>query len=364
MKKKLFFVINNLQRGGAERVLCILANEFYLQGFDVSIVCLNKAEPAYPISPQIKLINLLSARGKEHIFNRIKYAVFIYLRLIKLLIKEKPFCVLSFMTTANLWNGLACISTHIPFIISEHTTPNHTVNSFNYLLRKLTFMIYRQSKAVVVVSQGIADCMKENKSFRKLNNFKTVRNPINKFQPLAKHSVHHRKFIIAVGRLTYVKGFDQLIDAFSNIYTEDVDLLIVGGGSEYENLNNQIKALGISNRVILVGAKDNLQDYYSQAELLVLSSRNEGYPNVLIEAMSFGCPCIAMDCEFGPSEIIINEFNGILIERNNFKKLIVEIDYLLANNNLRQQIATNAKLINRTNSVKNIVSKWEDLILS
>ncbi len=364
MKQKLFFVINTLQRGGAERVLCILANEFDVQGFNVSIICLNNAQPAYQVSPRIKLINLLSTRSKEHIFNRIKYAVLIYFRLKKILSEEKPNCVLSFMTTANLWTGLACISSHIPFILSEHTTPNHTVNSFNYFLRKLTFYIYSQSKAVVVVSKGIADCIKENKSFKKLNNFKTVRNPINVFQSLSKQEVHHRKFIIAVGRLTYVKGFDLLIDAFININNKDVDLLIVGGGSEYNNLERQIQALGISNRVILVGPKDNLQDYYSQAQLLVLSSRNEGYPNVLIEAMSFGCPCIAMDCEFGPSEIITNKISGILVERNNFKKLIVEIDDLLTNDSLRLNIAENAKLINHTNSVENITSKWEMLILS
>ncbi|RZJ81558.1 MAG: glycosyltransferase family 4 protein [Flavobacterium sp.] len=364
MNKKLFFVINNMQRGGAERVLCILANEFDAQGFNVSIVCLNKAEPEYEISPRIKLINLLGARSKEHIFNRIKYATLIYFRLKKLLRKEKPNCVLSFMTTANLWTGLACISTRIPFIISEHTTPNHTVNSFNYFLRKLTFIIYRQSKAVVVVSQGIADCIKENKSFKKLNNFKTIRNPINVFQILTKEKVHRRKFIIAVGRLNYVKGFDLLIDAFSNINSEDVDLLIVGGGAEYQNLDKQIKALGIANRVILVGSKDNLQDYYSQAQLLVLSSRNEGYPNVLIEAMSFGCPCIAMDCEFGPSEIITDKINGILVEPNNYKKLVSEIDYLLTNHSLRNIISTNSKLINQTNSVANITSKWEQLIYS
>ncbi|RZJ90430.1 MAG: glycosyltransferase family 4 protein [Chryseobacterium sp.] len=364
MKKKIFFVINTLQRGGAERVSCILANEFDKQGFEVFVICMNQAFPAYEISPRVKLVSLLDIRGKEHIFNRAKYAWLIFSRLVQLLIKERPACVVSFMTTANLYSGLACILTGVPFIISEHTTPHHTVNSFNYLKRKLTFIIYRQSKAIVVVSKGIADCIKKNKSFKKLDNFITLRNPVNVFQSLTKNQIHHRKFIIAVGRLTHVKGFDQLIDAFSNIDNDSVDLLIVGGGEEYENLDRQIKSLEISDRVILVGAKDNLQDYYSQAELLVLSSRNEGYPNVLIEAMSFGCPCIAMDCEFGPSEIITNKINGILVEQNNFRKLMLEIDYLLVNDRFRDKISANAKLINRTNSVENITSEWKNLIFS
>ncbi|MGE8241669.1 MAG: glycosyltransferase, partial [Sphingobacterium sp.] len=108
MKNKLFFVINNLHSGGAERVLSILANEFSKQGLSVFVVCLNEAEPGYQISSHVKMINLLEKREKENIFNRIKYALLIFLRLSNLLIKEKPTCVISFMTTANLWTGLAC----------------------------------------------------------------------------------------------------------------------------------------------------------------------------------------------------------------------------------------------------------------
>ncbi|WP_422798263.1 glycosyltransferase [Sphingobacterium sp. HJSM2_6] len=363
MLNKLFFVINNLQIGGAERVLSILANEFSKQGFNVFIICLNKAEPEYQILPHVKIINLLDEREEENIFNRIKYALLIFLRLFKLVIKEKPTCVISFMTTANLWSGLICSLIKTPYIVSERTTPDHTINSYNFILKRISYILYKNSNAIVIPAKGIGDCIRNQKSFKRLNNFKIIRNPLNEFKSPSVNPVNTKKFILGVGRLSYIKGFDQLIEAYSKINADDVDLLIVGGGSEYENLSKQIEHLGIQQRVKLIGPKDNLQDYYNQAELFVLPSRNEGYPNTLIEAMSFGCACIAMDCEFGPSEIIENEANGILIEPNNICKLTSAMDNLLADESLRVRVASNAKLINQINSIEIILPKWRDLIL-
>lgn len=364
MIKKLFFVINNLKGGGAERVISILANEFDKKGFDVFMVCLNKAEPAFKISPSIKLVHLIASRSKENMINRIRYGALIYLRLLVLLIKERPHCVVSFMTAANLWAGLACSLTNISFVVSERTMPDRTINSFNYFLRKLSFRVYRKSKAIVVPAKGIADCIVAHRSYKDLNNFKVIRNPINAFPKPSGNSVNKRGFILGVGRLDYIKGFDLLIDAYSRIVTENIDLVIVGDGNEFLNLKNQIERLGLEDRVKLPGAKNNLQDYYQQAEIFVLPSRNEGYPNALIEAMSFGCPCVAVDCEFGPSEIIENKINGILVKKNNPAELSEALTELLANGILRKRISENAQLINQTNSMKNIANNWRDLILT
>ncbi|MEQ7799395.1 glycosyltransferase [Pedobacter sp. ASV1-7] len=364
MKGKLFFIINNLYSGGAERVLSTLANEFNRQGFNVFIVCLNEAESGYLISPEIKIRTLLKKRGKEHVINRFKYAFLIYFRLLRLLIKEKPRCVVSFMTTSNLWTGLVCNILSIPYIVSERTTPDNTINSFNYFLRKLTFLIYKRSKTVVLPAKGIEDCIKKNQTFKKLNNTQIIGNPINQFQSPSTDNVYNKKFILGVGRLAYIKGFDQLIAAYDKVESDDIDLIIIGEGSEHKNLVKQIEKLGLQNKVKLIGTKENLQDYYSQAELFVLPSRNEGSPNALIEAMSFGCACIAMDCEFGPSELIENEKNGILVEADNILKLASAIQNLLKDVELKNRIAENARLIQNTNSLKDVFLKWERLILS
>lgn len=364
MEKKLFFVINNLYSGGAERVVSTLANEFSRQGFNIFIVCLNQAELGYRISPEITLVTLLKKRAEENILNRLKYASLIYFRLFRLLMKERPLCAVSFMTTSNLWTGLACSLADVPYIVSERTTPDHTINSFNYFLRKLTYLIYNGSKNVVVPAKGIEERIKRNRTFKKLNNTQIIFNPINKFQAPSGIKVHHKKFILGVGRLSYVKGFDQLIAAYSMVYTGDVDLLIIGEGYERHNLITQIEKSGLQSRVKLPGVRANLQDYYSQAELFVLPSRNEGSPNALIEAMSFGCACIAMDCEFGPSELIQNGENGVLVEADHIGELGTAIQQLLADGDLRKRLGKNARLIHQSNSLEHVFQKWKNLVLS
>jgi glycosyltransferase involved in cell wall biosynthesis len=205
---------------------------------------------------------------------------------------------------------------------------------------------------------------RRNKLFSNLENFKTIHNPVNAFADATSDSVYPKKFILAVGRLDRQKGFDVLIDAFSKVRYLDVDLLISGQGDQKENLLRQILALGLMDRVKLVGFKDNLQDYYQQAELFVLSSRNEGYPNALVEAMSLGCPCISTDCEFGPSEIIRHGHNGLLVNPENADDLAQAILDVQTNIILKRRIAKNAQKINQTNSIDSISLKWEHLILS
>ena len=361
-KQTLVFVINTLQRGGAERVVSVLGNSLSQKSYKVMIVCMNEAEHAYQLSDSINVVQLVNRRKKESIARRFSYGFLTFYRLTKLLIKERPYCVISFMTSANLWTGLSCNLLRVPYIVSERTTPDHTINEFGFLFKWLSYFIYKKSKAIVIPSKGIEDCMKQNKTFQNLRNYKVIRNPINIFKISSNVKVHARKFILGVGRLSYEKGFDQLIMAYSNLETSDTDLLIVGGGAEKENLIALISRLNLKDRVHLVGPKTELLDYYQQAELFVLPSRNEGYPNALIEAMSNGCPCIAMNCEFGPSEIIQNGINGLLIENNNVHLLSKAIFKILVNPVFKQKIAKNAKLICQTNSLEVISNKWEDLI--
>ncbi|MET3114436.1 glycosyltransferase involved in cell wall biosynthesis [Pedobacter sp. CG_S7] len=362
-KATVVFVINSLQRGGAERVVSVLGNSLDQKTYKVIIVCMNEAEQAYQVSKTVTVVNLLHRTGKETIFNRVKYGLLTFFRLLKLLLKEKPYCAISFMTSANLWTGISCKLLNIQYIVSERTTPDHTINEFGFLLKWISYVIYRESKAIVIPSKGIEDCMKQTKVFQNLKNYKVIRNPINIFKISSNIKVHPKKFILGVGRLGYEKGFDQLILAFGSLKFYDIDLLIVGDGIEKQNLNELITKLNLQNRVYLVGAKNELLDYYKQAELFVLPSRNEGYPNALIEAMSNGCACVAMNCEFGPSEIIKNGVNGLLVENNNIHLLSKAIFKILINPIFKEKLSLNAKQICQTNSLDAISRKWEELIL-
>lgn len=363
-KRKLFFVINSLTSGGAERVVTNLANYFCQEGFPVTIVCLSYKEPVYAVDKEVNILYLTKGEKKEQLFYRLWYAMLTFFKLLKLMIKEKPGCVISFMTSANLWTGITCSLTRTPFIVSERTTPDNTINKFNFLLKSVCCFVYSKSKAIVVPAQAMEGCLKKNKSFQKLNNFQLIKNYVNVFEPAGMEQVHYKKFILGVGRLSYEKGFDQLVEAYSKIQTPEIDLIIAGDGNERDQLIKRITELGLTNQVRLIGAKENLQDYYLQAEMFVLPSRNEGYPNALIEAMSMGCPSIAMDCEFGPREIIENRRNGLLVEDKNIFMLAASMSEVLNDAAFKKRLSLGGKLIGKTNAQEVITSKWEELILS
>jgi glycosyltransferase involved in cell wall biosynthesis len=363
MGKSIFFVINTLQGGGAERVLSTLALDFHKRNLPVTIICLNYAESVYKLPDNLKIIYLVN-RNSNSILFRLYYALIVFYKLTYLLHSQKPSCVVSFMTTANLWAGLSSMLTKTKFIVSERTTPEHTINKQNSFLKKCSEIIYRNALAVVLPAKGIEDRLRKYNGFEDLTNCKIINNPVGHLGNLTGNRVHDRKFILGVGRLSYEKGFDQLIEAFADLNLRGIDLLIAGDGQEYAALQEQIKNLKIVKNVKLIGSKDNLQDYYDQAELFVLPSRNEGYPNALIEAMSLGCPCVAMDCEFGPSEIIRHQKNGLLVQDNNIKELTAAIYKILNNPILKNKLATNARQINTTNSLKNISSQWQKLIFN
>lgn len=361
-KRPIFFVIPSLMGGGAERVLISLANHFAEQKIETVLIALNDGISVYAINESVKVI-YLAKRKKNLAVHRVYYMIHIFYRLLSLLLKYRPICAVSFITSANLWTGITCSISGTPFIVSERTSPNRTINQFNYIINQLAAFLYKRSAAVVVSAQAVEDCIRENKAFKSLSNIKRITNAVPVFEPVSPAKVHDRKFILGVGRLAYVKGFDQLIRAFSEAKLDDIDLLITGDGEERANLICLVYNLGLSDRVIFAGAKTNLQDYYSQATMFVLPSRNEGYPNALVEAMSFGCPCIAMDCEFGPSEIINNEQNGLLVNKADISALSNAIIRLANDPALSHTLGNNAKNINQTNSSQKILKQWDGLIL-
>lgn len=360
--EKLLFAISSLHGGGAERVISNLANYYSAAGFSVSIVCLNASKPAYFLAEGIRVVSLISSKRRTGIFFRLWYAWLSFFRLRTFLKKEQPACAISFMTSANIWTGLACLSLKIPYLVSERITPDYTLNQFNPLLKWISFAVYKRAKAVVLPSKDMILGFSKRSPFKKLSNFEVIYNPINEFPIPTKDPVYPGRFILAAGRLSPQKGFDLLIAAFRRVEEKNVHLLISGEGEQRAMLEEQISTLGLSERIKLIGFRENMQDYYRQAELFILPSRNEGYPNALLEAMSMGAPCIATDCEYGPSEILENGKNGILIRTGNIYQMASAINMVLNDPILKAKIAFNAKRINETNSLANTSAKWLELI--
>jgi len=154
-----------------------------------------------------------------------------------------------------------------------------------------------------------------NSKIKCIPNFSTIN--------IKKQSSIDSNTIVAVGRLEYQKGFDLLLEAWKKISNRisPWNLLIVGSGSKYNELMEFIKKNNLEDTVTLQPATPNISMIYEQASILVMSSRFEGLPMVLIEAKMAGLPCISFNCPNGPNEVIRNNIDGYIIENGNINQL-------------------------------------------
>ena len=151
-------------------------------------------------------------------------------------------------------------------------------------------------------------------------------------------------YCIAVGRLVSLKQFDKLVASYSNsiLPQKNMHLVILGVGDEQEKIEKTILENKVSVFVHLLGFKSNVSDYISNAKFLVLSSKYEGFPMTVLEALSLGTPVISFDCESGPNEMIVNHENGILVENQNFTELTHKMNIFVEDDVLYQNCKSNA----------------------
>ena len=174
------------------------------------------------------------------------------------------------------------------------------------------------------------------------------------------------KSVISVGKLDAQKGYDMLVEAWAIVSEKhsDWNLDIFGQGEWEIKLNRRIEELGLVNTIRLRGLTANVQSEYIQSSIYVMSSRYEGLPMVLIEAMSCGLPVVSFDCEYGPSEIISNGIDGFLVESNNIEQLADKICVLIENDTLRKEMGKNALSSVKRFDKDNVMIRWVNLFES
>lgn len=348
---KILFVIHGLRSGGAERVLIMLANHLVTIGYQVSVLIFTIEEPFYDIHSSIKLIKIEHTSDKKVFFPKLKF-IFARVNLLRKIFKnENPDIVISFITMMNIYSIVAAKLARKKIIVSEHT--NYTVysKSISGFIRKL---VYPFANFVIVLT----NYDKEKYTYDK--NVHVIKNPLvlsNNYTNCVKE-----KIVLGVGTLIPLKGFDMLIKAFSKLEENEWKLVILGEGPEREVLHNLIDELGLKDKVSLPGITKDVERYYKKASIFVLSSRIEGFPGVLCEAMGYGCPSIAFDCLTGPREIIEDKVTGILVEPENIEKLSYEIQSLVDNRKYREMLSSNSKKILDELDIKIIIKKWIKVI--
>ncbi|MGM9876389.1 MAG: glycosyltransferase [Bacilli bacterium] len=179
-----------------------------------------------------------------------------------------------------------------------------------------------------------------------------------------KVSKLNNKNIITVSRLDYGKRNDDIIRAFSKLKEKDWKLYIVGDGKEYNNLTKLVKELKLEDRVILTGYKnkEKIEEYMLKSSLFLMASETEGLPMVLLEAMSYGIPCIAYETASGVNDIIDNDKNGYVIKNRDEVEYVEKIEKVITNQKLRDKLGKNAKEKVNEFSKEKIVNIWKKVL--
>jgi glycosyltransferase involved in cell wall biosynthesis len=373
LKRKVLIFIGSLTSGGAERVTVSLSK--YLSGkknYSVVVVTLNEKESDfYSLDKTVKRISMDMSgetKGMEKFLRNIQ-RVLAFRTIVK---EEKPDIVVGMITRQAVMSVLACIHLPVKVITSERNYPakrkNHTMWE---LLRK---WVYRYADLHVVQTKKIADWLRiytKSKDIRVIPNSATW--PLPEYSPAlnpANFLKAEDKIILAVGSLKVQKGFDLLIKAVSGFLHEypEWKVVILGGkvdkqeskaGSEIRNqLQKMITDNDLEEQIIMPGRAGNIGAWYQRADIFVLSSRFEGFPNVLLEAMASGVSCVSFDCDTGPRDLIKHEENGLLVTPSDTEELQISIQRLMKDPDLRRNLSENAVKIRQTFSEEVILGKW------
>jgi glycosyltransferase involved in cell wall biosynthesis len=365
---RIVFVIYSLGGGGAERATTNLASIFAGEGCDVSIVTLSPlVSDAYPLHVSVKRLNLgkagMSEGGEALAGLRANFERLIALR--RTVVELDPDLVIGMMSTANVLAAIASIGLRCAVIGSERTHPSQRpLSSVWSLARRIS---YRLLDALVVLTADTAEWASRHTWARRI-----VVIPNQVVWPVPATAGGQfpdawvrpdRMLLLAVGRLEVEKGFDLLLEAFSKIAASQPlwDLAIVGEGSCRAALSEQALRLRVADRVLMPGRAGDIAAWYRSASLFVLSSRIEGFPNVLVEAMAYGLPSISFDCLTGPSDIIRDGVNGTLVNPGDIEGLAQEMSLLMSDEGARQRLAQDAELVRERFAPEQIMPLWNSL---
>ena len=323
-QKHIAFFIPSLGGGGAERMLLNLANEFARRGLCVDLVLVRKEGPYLDkVGEGVNIVDLGARR-----------VLFSLVPLIKYLRRERPRALIASMEHANiiaiLAKFLARAKTKV--IIRVANTLSISLQESKGYRQPLrlygTILFSRFADKIVAVSKGVADDFAKTVRIPR-ETIKVIYNPTVTKEMLrqsTKHRVQNTNktqsreqkkqtyTVLGIGRLHPQKDFGTLIRAFAKVReNRNAKLIILGEGEKRKELEELVKELDLREDIELPGFVDNPYVYMARADVFVLSSRWEGLPNTLIEAMACGTPVVSTDCPSGPAEILENGKYGKLV---------------------------------------------------
>ena len=356
---KVFLYIDSMQKGGAQRVMSVIADYLIENNFEVVLV--NDITPVtgiseYNINRNVKRIFLdNNSTGKDFVLKNLRRVM----KLRQAIVSEKPDSILSFLGPPNIRMLLATIGLDIRKVVSVRNDPYREYGTgFKRFLSKLVFLladftVFQTNDAAAYFSGYV-----RKKSM-------VIPNPVaDEFYQVAWTG--KGKNIVAVGRVQPQKNYHLLIRAFATISDKfaDTDFDIYGEGYLKEELKKLCNELGISNRVHFQGMVSNVPEVLSNSKLFVMSSDYEGMPNALMEAMAVGVPIISTDCPCGgPKELTESGKYGVLVPCRDEKKLASALSEMLSSDEMLNNYHKLAKQKASEYRVNIIMSKWLDVLM-
>jgi glycosyltransferase involved in cell wall biosynthesis len=260
------------------------------------------------------------------------------------------------MDRTNVLVLMAAIGLDISVIVSEHTDPRLYSPGFPY--NYLRPCLYRKAMAVVALSKEQAEWFKPMSS-----RVVVMPNPVRACKGNQNTQAARTFTVVGAGRLSLEKGFDLLLTAFSKVHKEhpEWNLVIYGDGPERPVLERQISELNLDRKVRLPGVTTDLTTHLRTAGCFVLSSRFEGFPMVLVEALACGCPVVATNCTDSISEIVQYGRNGLLIPSEDTDSLTNALELVMEDAILRATLEANGPDSVRKFDIDSVADHWEKL---
>lgn len=370
--KKILLCIDSLTGGGAERATILLASHLAKKNVHVCIVTLYGEErDFYSVPAGVKRYALGLMQHNRGIAKL--SANFRRISAIRSAVKyESADVVIGMMTTCSVLSAVACLGLSTCSITAERNYPGRkqAIKPWG-LMRKI---FYRFADAHIVQSKETAVWLKKNTGAR--NSFvipNAVSWPLENLSPVVTPESlvnADAKLILAVGTKPGQKGFDLLLKAFASVADQAPNwkLAIAGidvtspASEEVSVLLELANNLGLTDNIVWPGRIGNVADWYERADMFVLSSRYEGFPNVLLEAMSAGCPSIAFDCDTGPRDIIRDGENGLLVAPESTEKLAEAMLTLVQDGDFRKKLSASAVAVREDFAEDKIFREWERVI--
>lgn len=353
---KICIVVTSLCDGGTERFGSTLSNLLHNLGYEIYIFT-TKDCVDYHYSGT--LYNLEKEAQSKNDFKKL-FQMYLYF-------KKHNFSTIidnrarSFFSKEFLIYRMIYKKSNIISMVHNHNISNYFPGS-----KKLSNLVYKSNNTFVGVSQKIKEKIAQSFGF---NNVEYIYNPVDLNAIRAKVSAAIRpydaKYILYFGRLEeHSKNLTLLIESYkiSELRSKKVKLIIMGKGEDYNYLTNYVSELDLEDHIIFKPYDPNPFPYIRHALFTVLSSRYEGFPMSIIESLASGTPVVSVDCPSGPSEIIENTINGLLVENDNILALANAFNTFISDTNLYKRCKENAVSSVQHLDVNVIAKAWQNLL--